>query len=66
MAETPDVDFIEVIEPVLDNSMFLVAVAGGIVLGVIAFYAYLEWQKREPTMQRIEYVEDDEPAAVEA
>jgi hypothetical protein len=63
---TPDIDFIEVIEPVLDNAMFVIAVGGGIVLGIIAVYAYIEWQKREPTMraERVEYVEDDEPVAL--
>ena len=49
MAEKETVeDFIEVIVPELDNGAFLVALAGGVVVGIVAVYAFLEWQKNHP------------------
>lgn len=47
MAEN-DIDFIEVIEPVLDNQQFMLAVIGGVVVGVIAVYGYMEYLKTHP------------------
>lgn len=57
----PDIDFIEVIEPVLDNGMAVIVLVGGFVLGLIAFYAWLEWQRQEPSMRpRLVAMDDDD------
>lgn len=47
MAKTTDDedDFIEVITPILDQPMFLLALAGGVVLGVIVLYGWQAYQK---------------------
>jgi len=45
---TPEIDFVEIIEPVLDNTAFLMALAGGAVIGFIAYYAVMEYLKTHP------------------
>lgn len=74
MADTkvPDVQTVEIVEEVLDNGMFLVAVAGGVVLGAILLYAFMEYQRnqtRRPNLRSIKELmqpdpEDDRPDEV--
>lgn len=61
----PEIDFIEVIEPVLDNGMAITVFVGGVIIGLIALYAWLEYQKREPSMRPrlVEYEDEDEAVA---
>lgn len=63
-------EVITVIEQVLDNQMFLVAVIGGAVLGAILLYAWLEYQKnpaaiRAPRPRAPEYDPSDSARADE-
>lgn len=43
--DADDFEIVEVIEEVLDNQTFMLAVAGGIVVGAILLYAWQEYQK---------------------
>ena len=49
MGKTDDNDNDPIIEIVseLDNAMFLLALAGGIVLGVVLIYGWQEYQKQQ-------------------
>lgn len=71
---TPDLDIddtIEIIEEVLDNKMFLVALALGAVCGGVALFLFREnrdnitkmTQRKLPTIQPLEVIDDDEDDA---
>jgi hypothetical protein len=52
MANTdPEPEIIEVVEEILDNQMFLVAVAVGVIIGGIAFYLYMQSRGDAPSLR---------------
>lgn len=65
-----NVEFIDVIEPVLDNQAFMLAVVGGVALGIIAVYGWMEYQKSHPrtggmTPEPMQYIETAQDEAHE-
>lgn len=46
-------EVIEIVEEILDNQMFVVAVVGGAVLGAILIYAWMEYQKSPNSLRLV-------------